>query len=53
MKKVCDDIPGYLYGTAEVPTSPISMRKLDELKISAGFAEEDQHYLRLAGEVLA
>jgi hypothetical protein len=29
------------------------MRDLDELKISAGFTEEDQHYLRLAGEVLA
>jgi hypothetical protein len=53
MKKVCDDIPGYSYGTAEVATSPISMRDLDELKISAGFTEEDQHYLRLAGEVLA
>ena len=29
------------------------MRELDDLKISTGFAEEDQRYLRLAGEVLA
>ena len=28
------------------------MRELDDLKISAGFTEEDQRYLRLAGEVL-
>jgi hypothetical protein len=53
MKEVCENIPGYSYGTAEVPTSPISTRELDELKISSGFTEEDQRYLRLAGEVLA
>lgn len=29
------------------------MRELAELRISAGFTDEDQRYLRLAGEVLA
>jgi Protoglobin len=53
VKKVSEDIPGYSYGTAEVARSPISMRELDDLKISTGFTAEDQRYLRLAGEVLA
>jgi hypothetical protein len=50
---VSQHIPGYSYGAAEVARSPISMRELDDLKICAGFTEEDQRYLRLAGEVLA
>ena len=29
------------------------MRELDDLKISAGFAQEDERYLRLAGDVLS
>lgn len=53
MKKVADDIHGYTYGTAEISVSPVSMRELDDLKISVGFTEEDQRYLQLAGEVLA
>lgn len=53
MKKVSKHIPGYSYGMAEVGRSPVSMRELDNLKISAGFTDEDQRYLRLAGEVLA
>jgi hypothetical protein len=53
VKKVSDQIPGYSYGTAEVRASPFSMQQLAELKVSAGFTEEDQRYLRLAGEVLA
>ena len=52
MKQVSEHIPGYSYGTAEVAPSPLSMGELEELKISAGFTEEDQWYLRLAGEVL-
>ena len=52
MKQVSEHIPGYSYGTAEVAPSPLSMRELEELKISAGFTDEDQRYLRLAGEVL-
>ena len=53
MKKVAEHIHGYTYGTAEVPRSPVSMQELEDLKTSVGFTEEDQRYLRLAGEVLA
>jgi hypothetical protein len=53
MKQVSEHIPGYSYRTAEVTPSPVSMRELEELKISAGFTAEDERYLRLAGEVLA
>jgi len=45
-------IPGYTYGSPEVAQSPMSMRELEDLKITAGFTEEDQRYLRMAGEVL-
>ena len=53
VKKGCEQIPGYSYGTGEVAGSPVSLRELDDLKISAGFKKEDQRYLRLAAEVLA
>ena len=46
-------IPGYSNGASDVGTSPVSMREFEELKISAGFTQEDERYLRLAGEVLA
>jgi hypothetical protein len=46
-------IPGYSYGAPELAQSSVSMQDLDRLKISAGLTEEDQRYLRLAGEVLA
>jgi Protoglobin len=52
MKKIAEQMPGYSYGAAEVATSPVSMLDLESLKISAGFTQEDQHFLRLAGEVL-
>lgn len=53
MKRVSEHVPGYSYGAVEVKRSPVSMRELEELKISAGFPEEDERCLRLAGEVLA
>src|SRR5579862_7841865 len=53
MKQTSEHIPGYSYGTAEVAPSPVSMWDLEGLKISAGFTEQDERYLRLAGEVLA
>lgn len=53
MKRVAEHIHGYTYGTAEVAASPVSMRELEDLKISVGFDEEAQRYLKLAGEVLA
>jgi hypothetical protein len=53
MKGVAEHIHGYTYGTAEVARSPVSLQGLEGLKVSAGFTEEDQRYLLLAGEVLA
>ncbi len=53
MKTIGEDIHGYTYGSSEVAMSPVSMRDLDNLKISVGFTEEDRRYLLLAGEVLA
>jgi hypothetical protein len=53
VKKIAEHIPGYSYGTAEVALSPVSMQELHDLKISAGFTEEDQRFLQLAGVVLA
>jgi hypothetical protein len=36
-----------------VAKSLVTLQQLEDLKISAGFTDEDQGYLRLAGEVLA
>jgi hypothetical protein len=52
VRKAAENIAGYLYGSPEVSVSTISVQDLANLKISAGFTEEDQRYLRLAGEVL-
>jgi Protoglobin len=53
MKKDPLQIPGYSYGAPDLPQSPVSLRELEALKVSAGFSEDDERYLRLAGEVLA
>ncbi len=53
MEKVSEVIPGYSYGTPEVAPSPVSMREFNDLKVSGGFTEEDERYLRLALAVLA
>jgi len=53
VKAVIEQIPGYSYGRSEIATSPVSMQELEELKVGASFTEEDTHYLRLAGEMLA
>jgi protein-disulfide isomerase len=50
MKIVSQQIPAYSYGTCEVATSPVSMREWEDLKISAGFTQEDKRYLRPAGD---
>lgn len=52
-KMVSEKIPSYTYGTAEAAKSPVSLEELEQLKQSAGFASEDEKYLRLAGEILA
>jgi hypothetical protein len=49
--RVAERIHGYSFG--KVAKSPVSITDLAELKNSAGFTEEDQRYLHLAGEVLA
>ncbi|RME81891.1 MAG: protogloblin ApPgb [Caldilineae bacterium] len=45
--------PGYTYATAEVAASPVSLEDFELLKQAVLFTEEDEKYLRLAGEVLA
>lgn len=45
-------IPGYTYGTAAVPRSPISLEEFALLKQTVLFTEEDVRYLRLSREVL-
>jgi hypothetical protein len=52
MEKVAENIPGYTYGTSEVPASPVTMEQLAQLKITNGFTQEDADYLRMAGDVL-
>lgn len=47
-----NDPPGYTYGGPEVPRSRLNVQDLENLKVSAGFTDEDERYLRLAGEVL-
>lgn len=51
--KVADEIPGYTYGAAEAAKSPVSLADLELLKRTVNFTDEDQRYLRMAGEVLA
>jgi Protoglobin len=46
------EIPGYGYGAPDTARSPLSMGDLDLLKETVLFTEEDEHYLRMAGEVL-
>lgn len=52
MKEIAKEISGYAYGSNALPSSLISLQELEELKKSVGFTEEDERYLRLAGEVL-
>jgi Protoglobin len=53
MSQAPEHIPGYSFGTDEVAMSSVSVEDLEQLKVSASFTEDDQGYLRLAGEVLA
>lgn len=46
-------IPGYTYGTSEVPPSPVSSEEVELLKATLLWSEDDERHLRLAGEVLA
>jgi len=53
MNETAVDIPGYSYARDDVAKSSISEAQLAELKVSAGFSDEDERYLRLAGAVLS
>lgn len=45
-------MPGYTFGTDEVPRSPVSLDDLNVLKVTVGFTEADERSLRLAGDIL-
>jgi hypothetical protein len=45
-------VPGYTYGAGEVARSPLSLEDLDLLKRTVLFTEENERYLRMAGDVL-
>ena len=47
-----EEIPGYTYGSKDIQPSSVSLRELEELKVTVGWTDEDTIYLRLAGEVL-
>lgn len=46
------EIPGYGYGSGELATSPVTLEDLDLLKQTVLLTEEDERYLRMAGDVL-
>jgi hypothetical protein len=46
-------IPGYSFGMSEVAASPVSAEDVDLLKATLLWDENDDRYLRMAGEVLA
>jgi hypothetical protein len=46
------DVPGYDFGAATVGRSPLGIEDLQLLKETVLFADEDEEYLRLAGDVL-
>jgi hypothetical protein len=48
-----NEIAGYTYGTEAVTKAPMSVDDLELLKKSVLFTQEDERYLRMAGEVLS
>lgn len=46
------DIPGYGFGATGTASSPLGLEDLDLLKQTVLFSEEDEEYLKLAGDVL-
>ena len=45
-------IPGYTYGTATVPPSPVTVADFELMKKSALFGDEDVKYLRLSHDIV-
>jgi hypothetical protein len=46
-------IPGYTFGTPEVARSPVTSEDVELLKATLLWSDDDDRYLRMAGEVLA
>jgi Protoglobin len=46
-------IPGYAYGTPDLPRSPVTLQDLDTMKKTVLFGEEDVEYLQMSYDVLA
>lgn len=53
LKMVAREIPGYDYGSPKIARSPITVQEFELLKLDAKFTEEDVHWLREAGGILA
>lgn len=47
-----EGVPGYGYGASATARSPLGVGDLDLLKRTVLFTEEDERYLRMAGDVL-
>lgn len=47
------NIPGYTYGSSSATRSPLTVKDLENLKKAVLFTDEDEKYLRMAGQVLA
>lgn len=47
-----ESIPGYTYGTRDVAHSPVTDEEFEHLKQTVMFSDEDERYLRMAGQVL-
>ncbi len=52
MMQPVPSIPGYSFGSPEVARSPLSLEDLQNLKKACLLTEEDQEWLRLAGDIL-
>jgi hypothetical protein len=46
------NIPGYNYGHAEIPKSPVSLEELEQLKQTVGLTDKDIRLLNAAGKIL-
>lgn len=47
------EIPGYSFGDPALPRSEVTLAEFALLKQTVGFTEQDETYLRLAGEVVS
>ena len=53
MHNAREGVQAYTYGTPDVSESSVSLEELRALRVSVGFTDADEQYLRKAGEVLA